>query len=70
MLAYLVLSLITGLIFAATGLLGFGAGFWAILMWYIVGCWAGVAGGVAAYLLNGARNSSAVGQWPDRRAIR
>lgn len=70
MLAYLVLSLITGLIFAVTSFLGFDTGFWATLMWYVLGCWAGFAGGVSVYLLNGARNSRPVAQWPDRTVIR
>jgi hypothetical protein len=72
MLAYLVVSLITGLTCAAVSLLGFGAGFWTVVLWYVLGCWAGFAGSVAVavYLLGGAGNAPTGAQWPDRSAIR
>lgn len=70
MLAYLVVSLITGLACATISLLGFGAGFWIVAMWYVFGCWAGFAGSMALYLSGGAGNAPTGAQWPDQSAIR
>ncbi len=70
MLAYLVVSLITGVICAAISLLGFGAGFWMVALWYVLGCWAGLAGSVALYLSGGAGSAPRGAQWQNQRAIR
>jgi len=70
MLAYLVVSLITGAIWAAISLLGFGAGFWMAVLWYVLGSWAGLAGSVALYLSGGAGNAPTGAQWQDQSAIR
>jgi len=32
-------------------LLGFGAGLWMAIFWYVIGCWIGFAVPVAAYLI-------------------
>ena len=50
MLAHLVLSIAFGLIAALTGaLMGHGLG--SILMWYLVGCWAGFIFSLALQLI-------------------
>lgn len=70
MLAYLVVSLITGVICAAISLLGFGAGFWMAVLWYVLGSWAGLAGSVVLYLSCGAQSTPTGAQWQDQAATR
>jgi hypothetical protein len=64
MAAYLVVSVMTGIAFAAIGLLSFDAGFLGTALWYVGGCWAGFAAAVALHLLSDARSG------PDQAEMR
>lgn len=46
MIAHLVFSVLTGLVFTAVAVLGFGAGLWMAALWYVIGSWAGFAASV------------------------
>jgi hypothetical protein len=70
MVAYLVISVVTGLGFAAVGLLGFGAGFWATVLWYVAGCWVGLVASIGVFLFVRAGQNPSVPRWPDQPAVR
>jgi len=70
MLAFLMVSVVTGLTFATVSLLGFGAGFWMVALWYVAGCWAGFGMAIAAFLIAGAKQNPTLPHWPDQPAIR
>ena len=63
--AYLMISLIMGIVCAAVGLIGFGAGLLAVFLWYVAGSWIGFAASLILYLLIGARQPTPSPQWPD-----
>ncbi len=50
MLAILITSLLGGFFFATTSV-WMGSGFWAVMMWYVVGCWVGFLLPLAMVLL-------------------
>jgi len=62
-MAFLVVSVMAGLGFASVGFLGFGAGFWAVILWYVAGCWAGFAACIGWVLIGGNKPSSRVAPW-------
>lgn len=41
MAAYLVISVLTGLVFALTHFFAFDGGFGMSVVWYLIGCWSG-----------------------------
>jgi len=51
LLGFLAISVATGIACAMASLLGFGAGLWMAIFWYVIGCWIGFAVPVAAYLI-------------------
>lgn len=69
-MAYLVISVMTGLGFAAVGFLGFGTGFWATILWYVAGCWAGFAVCFVLTLIGSKKQTPRVALWPDNSAAR
>lgn len=70
MVAYLVVSLIVGTTCAAVSFLGFGAGLWTMMVWYVVGCWAGFAVSLIVFLLKSFRDEPPVAHWPERASVR
>ena len=70
MVAFLVISVMTGLGFATVGLLGFGAGFWATALWYVAGSWVGLAASVVVFLFVRASQNPPVPQWTDKSTVR
>lgn len=41
MAAYIVISVLSGVVFALTSFFAFDSGFWMSALWYVLGCWAG-----------------------------
>ncbi len=70
MVMYLVVSLITGFTFAAVSFLGFGTGFWTMMLWYVAGCWAGFGLSLATYLMTNTRSEPPVPHWPEQASFR
>lgn len=50
-LGFLAVSVFTGIACAILSVLGFGAGLWMAVLWYVIGCWIGFALPVAIYLI-------------------
>lgn len=51
MLGFLAISVCTGMACTLTSLLGFDAGVWMAVLWYIIGCWIGFIISVAVFLV-------------------
>lgn len=41
MAAYLMISVLSGVVFALASAFAYDGGFWMSAMWYLIGCWAG-----------------------------
>ena len=50
MIAVLILSMVTGFLFAGVSI-GIGSDFWTIAIWYVAGLWVGFLTSVATILL-------------------
>ncbi len=70
MAAYLVCSVIAGIFCAMVGLVGFDAGFWMTIAWYVAGCWAGLIASVTLFFLVNTRQGTPMSQWPDGSSLR
>ena len=58
MTAYIMASVMTGLLGGVYGLAAHGAGLWSTLGWYLAGCWGGFALMLVLVLLAGSRRDA------------
>jgi len=65
MAAYLMISLITGIVCASISLIGFGTGLLTVFLWYVAGSWIGFAASLVMFLITSAKQTKITSQWPD-----